>query len=324
MAQGITIIENSSIAQETPALSILIPFLRDDPTELLRALLCQIGEQSRVEILIYDDGTDNPHLTASICKEIRGAESSVKLMTAKTNKGRSIARNTLYLAARADWVLFLDADMRPVSSTFIHDYVYLINRNVADVIFGGFTVPETSEDASGELHRALSQLSDCLPSATRLASGPQFVASSNLCVRKAVLATEQFDDDFQGWGWEDSEWAARIAKRFKLMHADIPALHMGLESTETLLNRFQTSGPNYVRFAEKQPDFARTLTLHRLCQALRRTPGQHLMRPILKLIVRQDLLPMKLRIFSLKLWRASHYAQAFNDHDRATRNTRGR
>jgi len=205
-------------------------------------------------------------------------------MIAHENKGRSAARNALQENARADWVLFLDADMRPVSHRFLSDYVDLIEAKVADVIFGGFTVPEKAQDPDQELHRALSEVSDCLSLASRQAAGPQFVASSNLAVRKSVLANEGFDDGFTGWG---------------------------LESTETLLRRFRTSGHNYVRFTEKHPDIAKTLSLFKISQKLRKTPGQKLMRPFLKLAVKLRFMPMKLRLFALKLWRASHYAEAF-------------
>ena len=311
MSVEITHIKSLKQARKKPVLSVLIPYYRDDPTALLQALLSQTAEQKDVEILIYDDGTGDADLNAKVCAVVKSAHSPVHLMIAHGNKGRSAARNALQKSARANWVLFLDADMRPVSTKFLSDYVKLINAQMADVIFGGFTVPEKAETADQELHRALSEVSDCLSLAARQAAGPQFVASSNLAVRKAVLAAEGFDDGFTGWGWEDREWAARVAKSFTLIHADIPALHLGLESTETLLRRFKTSGHNYVRFTEKHPDIAKTLSLFKISQKLRKMPGQKLMRPILKLMVKLNVMPIKLRLFALKLWRASHYAEAF-------------
>jgi len=311
MSDAITHIKSLKQHRKKPVLSVLIPYFKDDPTALLHALLSQTAEQDGVEILIYDDGTGDADLNAKVCAAVKSAHSPVHLMIAHENKGRSTARNALQENARADWVLFLDADMRPVWHRFLKDYTTLIEAEMADVIFGGFTVAEKAETPDQELHRALSEVSDCLSLAARQDAGPKFVASSNLAVRKAVLAAEGFDDGFTGWGWEDSEWAARVAKRFELMHADIPALHLGLESTETLLRRFKTSGHNYVRFTEKHPDIAQTLSLFKISQKLRKTPGQKLMRPLLKLAVKLNIMPIKLRLFALKLWRASHYAEAF-------------
>ena len=103
---------------------------------------------------------------------------------------------------------------------------------------------------------------------------------------KSVLKSQGFDTSFTGWGWEDSEWAARVAKQYRLSHAEIPALHLGLENTETLLSRFKTSGPNYVKFTNAHPELAKTLTLYKLSQRLKNIPGQKLARPFLASFVR--------------------------------------
>ena len=201
--------------------------------------------------------------------------------------------------------------MRPETDTFLATYLKEIEKNAADIIFGGFTVPGKKQSNDTELHRAFSQTSDCLDARERSAKGPQYVASSNLCVRKSVLQDEPFDTGFSGWGWEDSEWAARVAKKFSLKHLDNPALHLGLESTETLLSRFKTSGPNYIRFTKAHPELAKSLTLYKMSQRLKSLPGQTLMRPLLAFMVRRSFTPTKLRLIALKLWRASWYAQDF-------------
>jgi len=167
MSVKITHIKSLKQHRGKPKLSVLIPYFKDDPTALLHALLSQTIEQSNVEILIYDDGTGDADLNAKVCAAVKSAHSPTHLMIAHENRGRSAARNTLQENARADWVLFLDADMRPVSHRFLTDYVDLIEAKIADVIFGGFTVPEKAETADQELHRALSEVSDCLSLAVR-------------------------------------------------------------------------------------------------------------------------------------------------------------
>lgn len=312
MTAAMTHIKSAGHANKAPQLCVLIPYYKDNPEPLLRALLSQNTGGAVVEVLLYDDGTGDDDINAKMATIVKASQTPAHMIIAAQNKGRSAARNALKNNARADWVLFLDADMRPVTDNFLADYVRLIQSNIGDIIFGGFTVPKAAETAAQELHRALSEVSDCLPLQARQEAGPQFVASSNLCVRKSVLDLEDFDDGFVGWGWEDSEWAARVAKRFTLIHADIPALHLGLETTETLLRRFKTSGQNYVRFTEKHPDIATTLNLFQVCQSLRKIPGQKLMRPLLKSIVKLNLLPTGMRLTALKLWRASWYAEAFS------------
>jgi len=301
--------ESATWAESRSRLSVLIPFYRDDASDLISELEGQLDPES-VEILIHDDGTRDHALTAKLEGLIADSPLAIRLFNATENKGRSAARNALQLAARSDWVLFLDADMRPAQSDFLRNYLELISQGQADIIFGGFRVETQKADKDRDLHRALSDVSDCLSLADRQAAGAQFVASSNLCVSKKVLEAEPFDDGFSGWGWEDSEWAARVSKRFTLIHIDNPAIHLGLESTDTLLRRFATSGQNYRRFVTLHPDLAPQLALYRISSKLGRVPGQKLMRPVLKGLVKAAALPMKIRLNALKLWRASHYAEA--------------
>ncbi len=303
--------DSPSYTTTWPALSVLVPFFRDDAAALLQALDLEATD-APVEILIYDDGTGDTELTERIAETVGHAQRPMRLITNPKNQGRSAARNALFEAARAEWVLFLDADMLPAKTDFLQTYLTLIKEANADVIFGGFKVEPTSENADLNLHRALSEVSDCLSLSARQAAGPQYVASSNLCVRSDVLIAQPFDAGFSGWGWEDSEWAARVTKQFTLLHADNPALHLGLETTDTLLRRFATSGANYRRFTEAHPDLATQLSLYKISKKLGRLPGQSAMRPILKTVIKVNALPIGARLTALKLWRASHYAEALS------------
>ena len=303
---AITTIRSQS--RKMPTLSVLIPFYRDNPSELLEALLAQAKKLRGIEILIYDDGTLDPVICSTLAAQIKEAQTPAALIIAEENRGRATARNTLQEKARAPWGLFLDADMRPSSDAFLSNYLELIKADAADIIFGGFTVPKTVSRAE-ELHRALSEVSDCLELSERQAAGPQYVATSNLCVRKSVLLSEPFDDGFVGWGWEDSEWAARVATRYRLIHADNTALHLGLESDETLLKRFKDSAQNYKRFTSLHPELAETLTLYRLTNKLRKIPMHGAIRPLMRAMVKFHALPVRLRVLALKLWRASWYAE---------------
>jgi len=273
-------------ASQAPHLSVLIPFFHDDPSPLLMALAK--GSNTSIEILIYDDGTQDTTLTQRLQEAVTAAQCPATLLTASQNKGRSYGRNHM-------------------TDYFLDHYMAQIKANTADIIFGGFKVLETRGDASTELHRVMSITSDCASAAERQALGPKNVASSNLCVRKTVLIQIPFDNEFTGWGWEDSEWAARASQSFTLLHIDNPALHLGLETTDTLLKRFKTSGHNYARFTAKHPDIAKSLPLYRWIQRLKTIPGQSLLRPLLKAAVKLRIMPMSLRINALKLWRASWY-----------------
>ena len=310
----IHIFKNSAAKTASPSLSILIPFYKDNPVDLLKALAEQsaelAGTPSSVEILIYDDGTQDKDVNAGLIAAAKTVAAPVTLLLAKVNKGRSAARNALQDVAKSEWVLFLDADMMPERDSFIRDYAAIIESDSADIIFGGFTMPQDATQDTA-LHHAFSNTSDCLTAEQRQEKGAQYVCSSNLAVRRSILRDEPFDTGFSGWGWEDSEWAARVAKRYRLLHSDTPALHLGLEGTETLLARFRDSAANYDRFTQAHPDLAQTLTLYKMMHILRKVPGHKLSRPMLSFMVRNKIkvIPMKLRLLALKVWRASWYAE---------------
>lgn len=294
----------------TPRLSVLIPFYRDDPSVLLRSLDSQLIDPTCVEIRIMDDGTGDAALTATAQATVKAMTLPTVLSTAPHNQGRSATRNALQEAAKADWVLFLDADMRLDHTDFLARYLDHIEADDCDIVFGGFDVEDNVTDWDTDLHRVLSHRSDCLSAEERTRHGARNVASSNLCVRKSVLMEQPFDAAFQGWGWEDSEWAARVSESHRLRHIKNPAVHLGLETTDTLLSRFASSGANYRRFVDAHPALAETLPLFRIVSRLKHLPGHRLARLPLRAVVRMRAMPTRARVIALKLWRASHYAEA--------------
>ena len=112
-----------------PAVSVLIPFLRDDPAELLNLLdeeAASVG--GAVEIVVLDDGTRDAALTTRLAGQIKAMALPVRLITLTVNEGRSIGRNRLASAARGGSLLFLDSDMRPDHRRFLRDWADLAAR----------------------------------------------------------------------------------------------------------------------------------------------------------------------------------------------------
>ncbi len=62
-AQTETLFDNAAWPQAAPRLSVLIPFKGDDPLPLLAALAL---EPCAAEIVILDDGSDDPALAAEV------------------------------------------------------------------------------------------------------------------------------------------------------------------------------------------------------------------------------------------------------------------
>lgn len=292
------------------AVSILVPFYRDDPSALAAALARQAAAESgAAELILYDDGSGDPALTARVEAALAAWPGACRLIQGGVNRGRAAARNALADAASAPHLLFLDADMLPQEENFLSRWIEQA-RAQPDIVFGGFAVPDRV-GREGALHRAFSAAGDCLDARARSRNPAQYVFTSNLLVRAAVLKDAPFDAGFSGWGWEDAEWAARAAKVCAIAHIDNPAVHLGLESPDTLLRRFRDSAANYARFVGRHPELAATLASHAWARRLKRTPGVRALRPLFAALARgQAPAPMRVRVLALKLWRASWYAEA--------------
>jgi len=288
----------------TPRLSVLIPFYRESPEALLRALKPAAG----VEIVLLDDGSQQPALTQSVLSTIDTLSLPTTLITLSHNEGRARGRNRLTQAARGAYFLCLDADMLPDASDFLERWLAETEDN-PPVVFGGFSLKQAPKDHAFAIHRLMAARSDCLDAATRALTPEKYVFTSNLLIRRDVFAVQDFDPDFTGWGWEDVEWAMRVARDFGVRHIDNPATHMGLDPTPVLMRKYEQSVSNFARVVRKHPDIVSAYPSYRVARLIRRLPGRGLLRQALSTLVRLEIVPVRLRAFALRLYRTVLYAE---------------
>jgi hypothetical protein len=294
-----------------PRLSVLTPFLRDDPTALLEILECEaVALAGSVEIILLDDGTGDAGLTSRLTQQLASLTLPVCLITLATNEGRAIGRNRLASAARGGTLLFLDSDMRPDSDHFLRTWADLIQTRDPAVAFGGFSLLQAPNDAKFAVHRALAAASECVAHTERAKQPEKYVYTSNLLVRRDVFEAEAFDPGFTGWGWEDVEWAMRVARRFEVLHIDNPATHMGLDTVQALVGKYEQSAPNFARMAQRHPEIVAAYPSHKVARMLKRVPGLPLWRRMMRGGAEAEWLPVKARAFSLRLYRAALYADS--------------
>jgi glycosyltransferase involved in cell wall biosynthesis len=294
-----------------PAVSVLIPFLRDDPAELLNLLDEEAASVSgAVEIVLLDDGTRDAALTARLTAQIKSMALPVRLITLSANEGRSIGRNRLASAARGGSLLFLDSDMRPDHRRFLRDWADLAAREDPAVAFGGFSLLQAPTDARFAVHRAMAARSDCVPWMERARQPEKYVYTSNLLVRRDVFEAEAFDPGFTGWGWEDVEWAMRVSRRFRVVHLDNAATHMGLDTVAALAGKYEQSAPNFARMAQRHPTIVAAYPSYKAARLLKRLPGLPRLRRMMRRWAETGWLPVAARAFSLRLYRAALYADA--------------
>lgn len=297
-----------SIAQ--PRLSVLIPFLHDDPSDLIQQLDRETEAlNGAVEVILLDDGTGDADLTQRLSRILSHRDLPVRLISLGKNEGRAIGRNRLAEQARGAYLLFLDSDMKPDQAGFLQAWLSVVDQGQTQVAFGGFSLLQAPDEPCFAVHRAMASKSDCLTASQRRLHPEKYVFTSNLLISKQVLNEDNFDPEFTGWGWEDVEWAMRVSRRYPVHHVDIPATHMGLDRVEALVSKYEQSVPNFARVLSKHPDFVTAYPSYRIARLIRRLPGRPLLRGSLARIIKTQIMPTPLRAFSLRLYRAALYAE---------------
>lgn len=301
-----TIVDNAAWADAQAELSVLIPFKGDDPTRLLAALDRETGP---VEVVVLDDGTASPDLTARVEAVARGMTLPCRLVTLSANEGRAKGRNRLAARSRARVLLFLDSDMVPDHADFLGRWLTLARDEDPAVAFGGFSLDQAPPDPRHALHRAMALKSDCLPAAERRHAPEKNLFTSNLLVRRDVFLAEAFDESFAGWGWEDVEWGMRVARRWPIAHVDNTATHLGLDPPEVLAAKYEQSAGNFARVAKAHPQVVAAYPSYRVAKALKAAPLRGLWRPLLKRLALTGAAPLPARAVALRAYRAALYAE---------------
>lgn len=303
-------VDNLAWAGAAPRLSVLIPFFRDDPNALLTALDAEAaGLSGAVEIVVLDDGSGDEALAGRTGETVTAMAAPARFVRLTANEGRSKGRNRLTANGRGRHLLFLDSDMLPDGPAFLAGYLALIEAEDPAVAFGGFTLDRTPLDPARGLHRALSLRGDCRPAAVRALEPAKSLCTSNLLVRRDVFAIEGFDETFKGWGWEDVEWAIRVARRWPVRHVDNPASHLGLDTDAALLGKYDQSPANFGRMARLHPEVVAGFPVHRAARRLRALPARSAWRPLLRRLALWAAAPLTLRVAATKLYRAALYAE---------------
>lgn len=302
---------NSRYGVINPVLSVASPYYCDDPTGWINTL-SKDRRAPDVEIIVVDDGTGDAALDLRVRAKIDAWPGPACAIRFHANQGRSSARNRAINAARGSYVLFLDADMMPGDDLYLSRYFDVIDRQGSAIVFGGFTTKGVGINRDTMLNNSLANQNDCKPAALRESRGPFAAASNNLLVRRDVFVHEPFDATFQGWGWEDTEWAMRaVFAGYGLIHIDNPAVHVGLDTNEAMLQKYREAGKNLRRLLDRHPEGYR-MTGAKVARAMSYFPAHKLLRPFYSWAALDTLgvVPMPFRHLAMKLWRASHAAEA--------------
>jgi len=233
-------------------LSILIPVYNWDIGELLKKLSHQaevVHDTYPIEILAIDDGSDEFY-------NIESVENSlplVKYESFSANRGRVAVRNDLIQRANGSYILFLDADMLPDSDNFLQCYIEMA-KSGNDIICGGISYQQVTEiDEEYAFYLYKSKKTEAVSASDRNQTPWRYLFTSNIMLRREIVKEVMFDHRFSGYGFEDVEWAIRLAASYSIIHVDNSCTHMGLMKKKQVLSRMSDSIDNYALLLHLHP-----------------------------------------------------------------------
>ncbi len=242
-----------------PCLSVLIPVYNWDARPLLEKIIKEAKALSiagRIEIFVLDDGSSDPISSAGNDAFCSGHQQPyLEYSCLEHNLGRSAIRNILASKASGNFLLFLDCDVLPDTNDFIGKYLLLAEKNSFDVVCGGISYrTRILNEPEYDYHAYLGNRKEVKPASERNNEPWRHILTSNIMVRKSVFKATPFDERFTGYGYEDIEWGVRLAKKYRILHIDNTASHLGLVTKAKAYEKMCNSVPNYLLLRELCPE----------------------------------------------------------------------
>lgn len=215
-------------------LSVLIPTYCYNALPLVETLHRQCLEIGiDFEILVFDDGSGSfPEAHAKI-----NYLSGCSYRNLPKNIGRSKIRNLLARSASHDHLLFLDADVMPVSANFIREYCKWIDDQ-PKVVSGGLRYREERPGPDKMLRWTYGTLREAVRADVRREKPYERLLSSNFLIHRSIMQQVPFEENMPDLRREDTLFSYCLFQQHTLvMHIENPVYHEGLDSFDDAIRK---------------------------------------------------------------------------------------
>jgi glycosyltransferase involved in cell wall biosynthesis len=231
-------------------ISICIPVYNYDIRELVKEITFQCEElKLAYELICVDDSSSNLQLEAINRKFIEeNVNSTIKYEALTTNKGRSAIRNYLVTKSTFNYCWFLDCDGKVgENKNLVKTFLQHLKENT--VVSGGrIYQKKIPNNKSLRLHWTWASKRELIDVSQRMQQPVQHFLSNNFIAHKDILLQIPFNEELNGYGYEDTFWASQIVNvGFSIQHINNPVIHDGLEINSDFLNKIEESILNLIR-----------------------------------------------------------------------------
>ena len=206
-------------------ISVLIPTFNTDVSPLVDFLLKHNDFSSfKMEIIIWDDASNIASLAQFDNENISFNKSPV-------NMGRSKTREFLAEKAKFPYLLFLDADVLPVSSLFLTQYFQHASEKA--VLVGGIRYESQLPESNRYFRWFYGKAREEISVENRLKNPYDHFMTGNFLVPKSIFLQFPLHDVITGYGHEDTLLGYKFQQAgIPIRHIDNPVFHLGLEENE--------------------------------------------------------------------------------------------
>jgi glycosyltransferase involved in cell wall biosynthesis len=249
-------------------ISVLIPVYNFDVRQLVHDLHRQLTTAGiEFEILCFDDGSKEEF---NVINQSIINQSQVTLHQLPFNLGRTRIRNALAKAARHPYLLFMDCDSRVVSPNYIRRYVEQLQPGT--VLYGGRTyTPTPPHQPELYFHWLYGTRREQISSEVRQLNPYHAFMTNNFLIPKIIFDQIRFNEHLTQYGHEDTLFGMELKKQqIKILHLNNPLAHIGLENTNTFLEKTEQGIQNLVWLSKTHPELeTRLLKTYQILQKAR-------------------------------------------------------
>jgi hypothetical protein len=206
-------------------ISVLIPTFNTDVSPLVDFLLRHHDFSSfKMEIIIWDDASNIASLG-------QWDYENISFFTSPLNMGRSKTRELLAEKAKYSYLLFLDADVLPVSTLFLAQYLQHASED--SVLVGGIRYESKKPESKRYFRWFYGKAREEISVENRLKNPYNHFMTGNFLVPKSIFLQFPLHDVITGYGHEDTLLGYKFQQAgIPIRHIDNPVFHLGLEENE--------------------------------------------------------------------------------------------
>jgi glycosyltransferase involved in cell wall biosynthesis len=224
-------------------LSVLIPTYNYNTFSLVKEMHQQLtSEAISFEIICLDDGSNT---SLNVKNEQINTLSFSSFKSLEKNVGRSAIRNLLADTAKYKWLLFLDADVIPVRSNFVKNYIACFKTD--KTVFCGGILYQNKKENVGLLRYKYGKKHEEISSQRRNKNAEKYFFTSNFLIQKSIFEVLRFDENLTQYGKEDLLFSRQLTqKSYRIEHLNNEVYHLGLDENKLFVSKTKKAMENLV------------------------------------------------------------------------------